>query len=87
MILESLTRLRDDLLDCKSVCEADEYQVIDDMLDTVTDLLTVKRREAGYQAVYENTVKLYEGTPAACTRLVATMSEVLPEIELTIQPL
>lgn len=86
-IVDSLKQLRNDLLQCKCVCDVDEHQVIDDMLATVTDLLTAKRREAGYQAVYDRAEKLYEGTPEICALYVDILKEAYPEIELTIQPL
>lgn len=85
--LECVTQLRDDLLQCKWTCDADEYQVYDDMLATVTELLTAKRREAGYQAVYDPKYKLYEGTPEACAIFVDILKGAQPEIELTIQSL
>lgn len=85
--LDCVTKLRDDLLRCKLTCDADEYQVYDDMLATVTELLTAKRREAGYQAVYDPKYKLYEGTPEGCALFVDILKEAQPEIELTIKPL
>lgn len=86
-ILECVTKLRDDLLQCKCVCKADEYHVYDDMLVTVTELLTAKRRDAGYQAVYDRSGKLFEGTSEACALFVDILSEGHPDTELTIKPL
>ena len=86
--LGRLEALSATLLECKTECvkDADEWQVYDDMMAKVKELIVEEERRLGYMAVYpiadgqaEN--YLFRGSPEACDAYVEILLEGHPEMK------
>lgn len=86
--LERLEALSATLLECKKECvkDADEWQVYDDMMTRVKELIVEEQRRLGYMAVYpiedgQAGASIYHGTPEACDFYVEILLEGHPEMK------
>ena len=80
--LDRLEALSATLLECKKECvkDADEWQVYDDMMTRVKELIVEEQRRLGYMAVYpvvdgQAEDYLFCGTPEACDSYVEILLE------------
>lgn len=94
--LDRLEALSATLLECKKECvkDADEWQLYDDMMTRVSDMLHEEHKRLGWSGVYE--IKdgmaadcLFEGDKEACDSYVEILLEGHPEMKgnLIISPL
>jgi len=86
--LERLEALSATLLECKKECvkDAEEWQVYDDMMTRVKELIIEEQRRLGYMAVYpiedgQAGTSIYHGTPEACDSYVEILLKGHPEMK------
>lgn len=86
--LDRLNALSTTLLECKKECvkDAEEWQVYDDIMTRVKELIIEEQRRLGYMAVYpiedgQAGTSIYHGTPEACDSYVEILLEGHPEMK------
>ncbi|MBQ9645361.1 MAG: hypothetical protein IJV24_03255 [Prevotella sp.] len=86
--LERLNFLNSTLLLCEQDCvkDAEEWQVYDDMMARVKNMMTEEQHRLGYMAVYpivdgQATTAIFNGTPDECDTYVSILLEGHPEMK------